>query len=59
MQDISFAIAQFLEATFQILVALHWLPVVAFSLIMALGSIYWLVLQGRYNRQAREKGTLA
>ena len=58
MQDISFAIAHLLEWTFSILTVLGWMPVTAFTLIMAGGFLYWLMLQGRYNRQAREKGTL-
>jgi hypothetical protein len=59
MQQISFAIAQLLEATFSILPALGWLPPVAFTLIIFLGLVYWLVLQGRYNRKAKQDGTLA
>jgi hypothetical protein len=59
MQDISFAIGHFLEATFTILPALGWLPNIAFILIISLGLLYWVVLQGRYNRKAREENTLA
>ena len=59
MQEISFTIAKLLEATFKILPALGWLPVTAFSLIMFLGMLYWLNLQGRYNRKAKQNGTLA
>lgn len=59
MQQISFAIGQLLEATFTLLPALGWLPPVAFSVIIFLGLCYWVVLQGRYNRKARQNGTLA
>ncbi len=59
MQKIFFSIGDLLENTFQILVALGWLPVIGFSAIMFLGFLYWLRLQGRYNRQARQNGTLA
>ncbi len=59
MQEISFAIARVLEATFTILPALGWFPVIAFSLIMFLGFVYWLMLQGRYNRKAKRDGTIA
>lgn len=33
-----------------------WGPVTIFTIVMALGSIYWLMLQSRYNRRAKEKG---
>jgi hypothetical protein len=59
MQDFAFALGHFLEWTFKILTTLGWLPVTAFTLIMAGGFFYWLMLQGRYNREAREKGSLA
>ena len=59
MQDISFAIGRFLEATFSILTVLGWLPVIAFSVIMFFGMLYWLNLQGRYNAKAKREGTLA
>lgn len=59
MQQISFAVGQLLEATFTILPALGWLPPVAFSVILFLGMVYWLALQGRYNKKAQRDGTLA
>lgn len=59
MQEISFAIGKFLEATFTILPALDWLPNIAFILTLSFGMLYWLVLQGRYNRKAKQDGTLA
>jgi hypothetical protein len=59
MQQISFTIAHLLEATFQILVVLGWFPVIIFSVILFFGMIYWLNLQGRYNRKARQQGTIA
>ncbi|MFN3874375.1 MAG: hypothetical protein ACK4L7_00485 [Flavobacteriales bacterium] len=59
MQDISFAIGHFLEWTFKIIIALGWLPVTATALILFFGFVYWLVLQGRYNRKAKAEGTMA
>lgn len=59
MQQISFSIAQLLEATFTILPALGWLPPVAFSLVIFLGLVYWMMLQARYDRKAKRDGTLA
>ena len=59
MQQISFSIAQLLEATFTILPALGWLPPVAFSLAIFLGLVYWMMLQARYDRKAKRDGTLA
>jgi hypothetical protein len=60
MQQISFGIAQFLERTFDwFLTPFGWLPNIAFILIFVVGFFYWLLLQGRYNRMAREKNTLA
>jgi len=59
MQQISFAVAEFLEWTFGFITVLGWLPVTAFTLIMGFGLVYWLVLQGRYNRKAERDGTLA
>lgn len=59
MQDIAFAIAKFLEATFTILPALGWLPNILFTIVGVLGMVYWLGLQGKYNRKAKEQGTIA
>jgi len=59
MQQISFSIAQLLEATFTILPALGWLPPVLFSAGIFLGLVYWMVLQARYDRKAKQDGTLA
>lgn len=59
MQDIVFAIGKFLEATLSILPAMGWGPVVLFTLVGFFGLLYWLMLQARYNREAREKNTLA
>lgn len=59
MQQISFAIAQVLEATFSILPVLGWLPPLAFALTFFIGFVYWLMLQGRYNSKAKQNGTLA
>ncbi|MDX9750086.1 MAG: hypothetical protein RBT71_03290 [Flavobacteriales bacterium] len=59
MQDIVFAIGKFLEATLSILPAMGWLPAVVFTGVGFFGLVYWLVLQARYDREAREKNTLA
>lgn len=56
MQEVFFSIARFLEATFDwLLVPFGWLPIVAFSLILGFGALYWLMLQARYTRRARER----
>ncbi|MCB0780440.1 MAG: hypothetical protein KDC03_13085 [Flavobacteriales bacterium] len=56
MQEVFFSIARFLEATFDwLLVPFGWMPVIAFSLILGFGALYWLMLQVRYNRSARER----
>jgi hypothetical protein len=59
MQKFAFALGHLLEATFKILTSLGWLPVVLSSLAIFFGIVYWLGLQGRYNRRAKEQGTLA
>lgn len=59
MQDLAFAIGHFLEWTFKILTKLGWMPVVATSLVLFVGFVYWMMLQGRYNRKAKAEGTLA
>jgi hypothetical protein len=59
MQQISFTIAHLLEATFTILPALGWLPPLVFSATIFLGLIYWMSLQAKYDRKAKQNGTLA
>lgn len=59
MQQISFAIGHFLETSFQILVALGWLPPVGISVLLFGGLMYWLNLQAKYNRKAEKDGTMA
>ncbi|HMC97861.1 MAG TPA: hypothetical protein VKG92_09415 [Flavobacteriales bacterium] len=59
MQQIVFAIAHFLEMCLSLLVKLGWLPVTLFTVTMFLGFVYWLNLQGRYNRRAKHDNTLA
>lgn len=59
MQKIWFGIAKFLEATFDwLLTPFGWFPVISFILILAFGFVYWMVLQNRYNQEARRKGGL-
>ena len=59
MQQISFAIGHFLESSFQVLVALGWLPPVGIALLLAGGLVYWLRLQAKYNPKAEKDGTMA
>lgn len=59
MQKIVFAIGHFLEATLSVLSWMGWLPVTLISLLLGFGLVYWLVLQGRYNRKAKQEGSLA
>lgn len=59
MQQISFAIGHFLEWTFKLLSAMGWLPVILITALLFFGLFYWLMLQARYNRKARENNTLA
>lgn len=59
MQKIAFAIGRFLEWTFTMLSALGWLPVILTTFVLFFGLVYWLSLQGRYNRRAKAENTLA
>jgi len=59
MQEIAFAIGHFLEWCFSLLVMMGWLPVTLFTVTMFLGFVYWLNLQGRYDRRAKRTNTLA
>lgn len=58
MQQIAFAIGHFLEATFKFLAWMGWMPVTVISLLMGFGLVYWLYWQGKYNRRAKEEGSL-
>lgn len=59
MQKIVFALGHFLEASLSLLSAMGWFPVTLFSLVLGFGLVYWLMMQGRYNRKAKQDGTLA
>ncbi|MBK9176374.1 MAG: hypothetical protein IPM46_08540 [Flavobacteriales bacterium] len=59
MQKIAFAIGHLLEWTFTGLAALGWLPVILTTIVLFFGLIYWLALQGKYNRRAKAENTLA
>lgn len=59
MQDFVFASAHFTETCLSLLVAMGWMPVTVFTIAMTLGAVYWLNLQGRYNRRAKQDNTLA
>jgi hypothetical protein len=39
-----------------VLTPFGWAPVVIFSLVLTFGGVYWLVLQSRFTRMAKEKG---
>lgn len=58
MQSIFFAIGHFLEATFKGLSALGWLPVIGISVVLGIGFLYWMNLQGKYSAKAKRDGTL-
>jgi hypothetical protein len=57
MTDFWFGFGHVMQWLLSALVKLDWLPVTFFTIVMAIGAIYWMMLQGRYNRQAREKNT--
>ncbi|HRH38181.1 MAG TPA: hypothetical protein PK760_07545 [Flavobacteriales bacterium] len=59
MQQTFYAIGHFLEWTYRILVKMGWLPVTLITVLLFGGLFYWLMLQGRYNRRAKETNTLA
>jgi hypothetical protein len=59
MQQIAFALGHFMEWTFTIITGLGWLPSIGISLLLFFGIVYWLNLQGRYNRKAEKDGTMA
>ncbi|MFZ1694782.1 MAG: hypothetical protein WAT74_16405 [Flavobacteriales bacterium] len=59
MQDFAFALGHFLEWSFKILEKMGWLPVTLTSITLFLGIVYWLNLQGKYNRRAKANGTMA
>ena len=42
-----------------VLAWMGWVPVTLISLLLGFGLVYWLMLQGRYNRKAKQDGTLA
>jgi hypothetical protein len=35
------------------------LPSIGISVLLFVGMLYWLNLQGRYNRKAKQDGTIA
>lgn len=52
-----YAIARFLQKTFDLLlVPFGWLPVTIISIILGIGLVYWLSVQAKYSRRAKEKG---
>jgi hypothetical protein len=59
MHKIVFALGHFLESALSVLAWMGWVPVTLISLLLGFGLVYWLMLQGRYNRKAKQDGTLA
>ena len=59
MQDIAFAIGHFTEWCLKLLTGMGWVPVTLISITLFFGLVYWLVLQGRYNRRAKQENKLA
>ena len=57
MPDIWFGLGHFFQDTFDwFLTPFGWTPPILFTLVLTFGFFYWLVLQGRYNRKAKETG---
>jgi hypothetical protein len=57
MTKIWYGIGHFMQTLFNwVLTPFGWTPVVIFSLVLGFGAIYWLVLQARFTRSAKEKG---
>ncbi|MBV6404020.1 MAG: hypothetical protein IT228_04250 [Flavobacteriales bacterium] len=57
MQQIWFGIGHFLQNTFEwFLTPFGWMPPVLFACVLGFGIVYWLRLQGRFNRKAKEEG---
>lgn len=59
MQKIVFAIGHFTESALSVLAWMGWAPVTLISLVLGFGLVYWLMLQGKYDRKAKQNGTLA
>lgn len=56
MTDIWYSIGHFLQSTFNmLLVPFGWFPVYLFMCVLAFGAVYWMNLQVRYNRRAKER----
>lgn len=52
-----YSIGHALQASFQwLLVSVGWLPVTVISIVLAIGFLYWLSVQAKYSRRAKEKG---
>lgn len=59
MNSIWYGIGHFLTKTFNwFLVSFGWTPVVLFSVVIAIGLVYWMYCQVRYTRRDRQQGTL-
>lgn len=56
MNHVWYGIGHFLQKTFNwLLVSFGWAPVVVFSVLLFIGVLYWLNLQAKYNRRAKER----
>lgn len=52
-----FGIGHFMQTLFDwVLTPLAWVPVVIFSFVLTFGIVYWLMLQARFTRMAKQKG---
>jgi plasmid maintenance system antidote protein VapI len=58
MQQSFFAIGHFLQDSLSLLSAMGWIPVIAISVLLGFGLVFWLNLQGKYSRKAAKNGTL-
>lgn len=55
MNQIWYAIGHAFQFCLSLLVSMGWAPVVLFSCVLFFGMLYWLSLQARYNRRAKER----
>ncbi len=56
MMHVWFSIARFMQKSFDLLlVSFGWAPVYIFACVLAFGALYWLNLQAKMTRRAKEK----
>jgi hypothetical protein len=52
-----YGIGQFMQTLLDwVLTPFGWAPVVVFMIVLAFGAFYWMMLQVRMTRTAKEKG---